>query len=479
MAAPGLAGGSGYVPLRTPGLPSGVTLQQIDGGPSYYGDNGFTYATSTALTGMSWDDPRFFPIGQDYCFYPSHDPAVFFDLGLNFTHRVTADTDLSVLRAAGVWVLAASDTSTGMGAETFGFHIEEPDTWNGAGDPLSIAAQTAAVTAFPGGLPGRLLHCSFTWNQLFFGTISGAPGDSSMHFVMGSAIPGITPARNLNVASDDLYWFAGSAASGAQQQGYAVENLAQAFGPNATVGQMARGTNYGDMVDIMRTWQVSPSSSSPVIAPYIETEDGLVGAGSREILPAELNWAAWATIIHGARGILYFSTTSNFGSGNTFGFSQTPLSGQSISMYTQGKNTNTLVTRLARIINSPFALNYVTVSPAAYNFPVAVNNATTSGWSVNGIDVMAKYYTGGAFSGPAGSFTNGFYIFATVRNTQATANVPATFTLADGYTGTIHAINADGGSGSYGTRYSLNAANGVFSDTFTAGSSVRIYQVGL
>ena len=39
-------------------LPSGVTLQQIDGGPNYYANNGFTYAVNAG-----WDSPSFFPIG--------------------------------------------------------------------------------------------------------------------------------------------------------------------------------------------------------------------------------------------------------------------------------------------------------------------------------------------------------------------------------------------------------------------------------
>jgi hypothetical protein len=39
-------------------LPAGVTLKQIDGGPNYYGDHGFTYAHNAG-----WDSPIFFPIG--------------------------------------------------------------------------------------------------------------------------------------------------------------------------------------------------------------------------------------------------------------------------------------------------------------------------------------------------------------------------------------------------------------------------------
>jgi hypothetical protein len=422
----------------------------------------------------SWDDPSFFPIGQDYSFNNGTSVSTFKDLGLNFSHRVTGPVDLSVMHSNGIWVWEAGDTTTNLGNETCAYHVEEPSTW------ADITSAVAAFDAYPnGGIAGRFFQVSNTWNALFYGTLSGAPGTGDYNYVMGSTISTTTAGNvHMDIAGDDLYWFAGSGVSGIQQQGYATENLATAYGPNATADQMARGTNYGDMVDIMRTWQVSPYVSSPIIAPYIETEDGLVGTGSREIKPAELNWAVWSTIIHGARGILYFSATSNFGTGATFGFSNSVLSGETISMYTQGKNTNTLIADLASIINSPFALGYATVSPSAYNFPVAINNATTSGWSVNGIDIMVKYYTGSSFTNAAGTFNPGFYIFATYRGSQAASNVSATFTLTGGYTGTIHAINADGGSSSYGTGYTLTASGGTFTDTFTKGSSVRIYQVG-
>jgi hypothetical protein len=39
-------------------LPAGVTLQQIDGGPTYYASNGFTFAAN-----IGWDRPSFFPLG--------------------------------------------------------------------------------------------------------------------------------------------------------------------------------------------------------------------------------------------------------------------------------------------------------------------------------------------------------------------------------------------------------------------------------
>lgn len=455
-------------------LPSGVTLQAIDGGATYYASNGFTLAASTQLTGTGWDSPAFFPIGQDYCFYPDNSAATFFDLGLNFTHRTTSNASLPGLRADGIWVLNAGDTDTGQGYETFGYHVEEPDTWS------DIQSDIGIFDGFPdGGLAGRLLQCSFTWNQLFYGTISGAPGNSSMPYVMGSPTSTTTAGEvHLNIPGDDLYWFAASNTENGQYEG---GNVMQNNGV-ATAAQMARGTNYGDTVDMMRQWMSGAGGITGYPAPccpYIETEDGLVGGG-QEILPAELNWAVWATIIHGARWILYFSTTSNYGSESTFGFSQTPLAGQSISMFTQGQNTNGLVANLAPVIHAPFALGYATVSPTAYVFPVPLACPALSifdGWTTTGIDIMAKYYTGGSYTNGAGTFSNGFYIFATYRGDESATNISATFTTASGYSGIVYAINADGGSSSYATSYTLSAAAGVFTDTFAKGSSVRIYHI--
>src|SRR3954463_5764949 len=50
-ASSGAGGGAG-------GLPSGVTLRDIDGGADYYCSHGFTYACNAG-----WDTPSFFPIG--------------------------------------------------------------------------------------------------------------------------------------------------------------------------------------------------------------------------------------------------------------------------------------------------------------------------------------------------------------------------------------------------------------------------------
>lgn len=460
-------------------LPTGVTLQAIDGESltgsnanaattnthSYYGGNGFTNAANASFNGMSWDDPRFFPIGDDFPFYSVNSTTTFKSLGLNLAHRMTGDATYSMLNTAGIWALPQPGDGTGTpGAETVGFHIEEPADWS----TIESLVQSEGSLA-----SGRFQQASFTWNQLHYGTVSGAPGDSTMRYVMGSPIA-VTGVGNvtLNIPGSDIYWFAGSTVTddcGPTYEGaqiYGTGATTGACGTKMTADQMARGDHYGDMTDIMRTWLVSPAVPAPIIAPYIETEDGLLGdTGKREILPQEFNWAVMSSVVHGARGMLYFGTTSNFGSGSTFGFSESVLSGASVSMYDQAIATNTLVTNLAPLINSPFALNYALVTPAGYVYPASALNYGNG--LTNGIDIMAKWYTGGTYSNATGTFSNGFYIFTTVRGSESQSNINATFTLAGSPNKTIPVVGE--------SRNVSTNGSGVFTDTFANAYTIHIY----
>ena len=442
------SGGSGG------GLPSGVSLEQIDGGANYYCSNGFTDACSAG-----WDSPSFFPVVDDYAFYQGNSTSTFKALGLTSSVRVTGGTDMSYLRSAGITAIPADDSATDFGSESVGGHIEEPTAWS------DITSQASALNSLFG-LSGRFLQGSFTWNQLYYGNVSGSACGGSGTMTMQeifSCTSGMPNGQHLNIATDDLYWFAGSGNSSAEYEGGMVEQN----GGTATADQMARGSNYGDMVDIMRGWLTSPAQDAP-IAPYIETEDGLLtGSGVREITPPELNWAVWSSILHGARLLVYFGTTSNYGSGSTFGFSQNVLPGQSISMYAQGADTNKLVENLAPIINSPFALNYASVTPAGYTFPTE-----DLGWkSTPGIDVSTKYYTGGSFTNSNGTFGNGFYIIASPRASESATNIAATFTIPGNYSGPVNVIDASTGAPTTST---LTVSNHKITDTFAHAYDTQI-----
>jgi hypothetical protein len=354
---------------------------------------------------------------------------------------------MSYLRGAGVSAIQAGDTTTNTGSETTGAHIEEPGSWS------NILSQASSLDS-QFGLAGRVLQPSFTWNQLYYGNVSGSAcggsGTMSMQQIMSCTINTSGGPRHLDIPTDDLYWFAGSNTSNGQYAG----GLIYTDHGTATAGQMARGSNYGDMVDTMRSWVTAHPAPA---APYIETEDGLLtDPGVREISPPEFNWAVWDTIVHGARMLIYFGTTSNYGSGPTFGFSQGILAGQSTSMFNQAKATDALVHSLAPVINSPFALGYASSNLPGYTFPTP-----HLVWD-NGLDLMAKY----------DSAANAFYVFASPRGAESQSNIQATLTIAGNYSGTVPMTCACSPTQTTG---SVTVSNHQFTDTFAHATDVHIY----
>jgi hypothetical protein len=421
--------------------PAGINLIPIDGGNSYYADNGFSYATSTALTGMSWDDPRFIPILDDYSFYPDNSTTTFFELGLNGTIRVTDGTSLAPLNAAGIWAILDSD-GVDMGTETTGIHDEEPSDYP---DVVSFVQGLESI------LPGRFIQCSFTWDQFVYG-LSGAPLDGSMQAVMQYPITVTQGTVYPNILTADIYWFAGSQLTGDSSPGY-EGGLIYNTGYDLSADQCARGCRYGDMVDRMRGWLATYPAP---IGAYIETDDALLGDGSVAITPPQLNWAVWSAIVHGARLIPYFGTTSDDDNTATFGFSTTIQDGQTVSNFTQAAATNALVTELAPVINAPFAEGYFTVDPP----PVVVS----ANLDDSGIDACAKYYT--AIHGV--KLPAGYWVIATTRESESATDISATFTAADGHNGKVTV---------WGENRTLTAVDGVFTDEFATGAGVHIYVI--
>src|SRR5262249_32487414 len=154
-----------------------------------------------------------------------------------------------------------------------------------------------------------------------------------------------------------------------------------------------------------------------------------------------------------AREIIYFNHTftgSHQSDDNLAQpFYQTVQPGQTISIYDQVKATDALVEQLAPVINSPFAMNYVTVNGPHYSYG-------TPDLTLGGLEVMAKDYNGQ------------FYIFADTRDSETASNIPATFTIADKTATSVTVVNEN---------RTIPVVNGVFTDTFATGATVHIYQV--
>jgi hypothetical protein len=413
------------------GLPAGVTLQQIDGGPNYYCSHGFTYACNDG-----WDSSSFFPVGSWYGSITSaSDVARWKDLGLNTLYRTTSNTNLSLVRSSGLYSIVddeGSPETSGMGSETVGLLASD--------EPSTMSGWTGSLSSTPNAQQdGRFWYLNNTWNFIAY---EGLNPLSSSSAVLSSQVS--TPngtKRHDDVQSVDLYWFAGVPAD-AGFQGQQMYGLSSAM----TATEMKCGCRYGDIIDRLRAFQTTyPAPIASFVengGPYIQDT-----SASTYITPPELNWAVWSSIIHGARQIIYFNHSFAGPASSDDNFSQpyyqTVQAGQTTSIYAQAKATDGLVAQLAPVINSPTALGYVST-----NHP-----STTFG----GVETMAKDANGQ------------FYVFADTRNAETSTNLSTTFTTADGYTGPVTVV---------GEGRTLQATNGVFTDTFAQGSTVHIYKMG-
>lgn len=416
-------------------LPSGVTLRPIDGGPTYYCDAGLTRACAAG-----WDSPSFFPVAL--WLSPMHgqpDANRWHDVGVNTAIGITADSNLTLLAPNALWLVAQANelpqllASLGgaLGPETVGIlAYDEPQTYAQAIGAIQTIANTHQ--------DGRWWHEHYTWNQIAFSDVETHPMTSLLSDLI---VTPNTTTRHLDIVGADIYWFAGNGNTGAFN-GQILYNLDHAM----TRDEMRRASHYGDMLDRERLWQVGhfPAPLWQIIengGPYTEntTQDSF-------IQPPEFHAAVWSSIMHGARGILIFNASLS-PTGPAFSFDnlaqsyyQTPQGGQTISIYHQTKATFAQVHALAPVINAPFALNYVSVTPAATDFA--------------GFDAVAKYAA------------QQFYVLAMPRYSQTVTNQVATFTVKSGTTAVV-----------IDEARSIPISGGQFSDTFATANTVHIYRI--
>lgn len=414
-------------------LPAGVTLQEIDGGPTYYADAGLTYAANAG-----WDDPSFFPIGPWIAPLLNQTQAnMWLDLNVNTFFLLTGDSNLSLLASNGFSaVLQLGEPGFDYSNSRVVGLLGADENWEESVLAINNTANSVQ--------DNRFWWLQSTWSPLEFGDIAGYDMDVIMS--QEHATPNAT-TRHFDITSCDTYYFTSSKDAGMLTQWGMIYNL----GRDMTEDEGARGCHYGDMVDIQRPWQVH--HPGPVFQFIENGEPGNTCNDADYILPAEMNAAAWGSIIHGARALMYFNHSfcgSNQGN-NNFGetFYQTIQSGETISIYDQAKATNGLILQLASVINSPSALGYVSVSPSPSTFA--------------GFDVMAKYHN------VAGG-DHKFYVFAIPRYSRSTTNQTATFTIPNTGASTVTVINES-------RTINVTAGGTQFQDTFATGNTVHIYRV--
>ena len=548
-------------------LPPGVTLQPIDGGANYYTTNGFTYAaapnftwttTAATITGLGWDDPRWFPIGpwQGYLL-TSADSTRWAQLGWNTAWVPTGNSLQSVAGPAGIAVVQSyeilggtalpeasiSGTTLTLGSSAtlttgeaiYGQTVAAGTTieTGGTGTTFTVnTSQTVATTVLyaggsqigPAWTPGtetvglqtydepeyfsqgvytplnitantlqnnRFWWLNNTWNWVAFAGTPGlglnctgiapsygpcpSPNDAFTNLSYLVPTPNAT-TRHVDVGTLDAYWFAGSNSAALTYQAAVIYNTnGNGSGtPNATADQTRRGFLYGDMIDAQRTYQAGqyPAPIWGIVengGPY--SQDMQL---SYYIQPPELNWAVWQSIIHGARGIVYFNYTpagpyqadDNMADGWNAGTAYSAVwPGQTVSMFAQTQATDALVQQLAPVINSSTALGYVTVSPASGEIqPLPPSDMGTLAFS--GIDVMAKYYTGAPITVDGVKTGSGFYIFASTRNSENDTDISATFTVVGPAVTKVTVV---------GENRTVRVSGNVFTDVFANAWTVHIY----
>ena len=204
---------------------------------------------------------------------------------------------------------------------------------------------------------------------------------------------------------------------------------------DCTTDQAQRGSNYGSAIDHDRSFE-SPVGWEPI---WTFVEDGCPwSSGDACITPAQMQWSVWSSIIHGARGVIYFNhsfTGPCTGDNNI----ESPCYA---AITVQMKATDATIASLAPVLNDYTALGYVTATPTASTFA--------------GIETLTKYH--------AGQFT----IFADTRDSGSAKNIPATFKLNDKLAKSVTVV---------GENRTIQVTGGTFTDTFATGSTVHIYQV--
>ena len=422
-------------------FPPGVTLQDIDGGPTYFDDNGFDNAVVAGFDGTVFPICGFLrPMSSQ----GSADNLI--ARGINGCIEVEAgDASLSVMRTNDLWlVVQQGELSTilannggSLGTESVGISAgDEPSTYAQAIGALSSVSNTHQ--------DNRFWYNNFTWNQHAFGDVEGHTMPDLLNDLIST--PNAT-TRHLDIVGTDIYWVSGyNGADGGAFNSQTLYNLGGLAyrGPTQTRRALRRPSRLApdrqpDQRPVRMANDLSGSDRrvDRTGSPYTENNDT-----AQRIQPAELNACAWSTIIHGARVLKYFM--HSFGS-----------AGEHPDIDTQQASTNGLVQTLAPVLLSPFALDYASVSPAGWAF----GDAAFSAFNGTGFDSMVKYY----------ELEGSFYVFVMPRYSPASTNQVATVTIANTGAATAEVVNE---------ARTVNISGGTtFTDTFADGHTVHIYKV--
>ncbi|WP_326551992.1 hypothetical protein [Micromonospora sp. NBC_01813] len=401
---------------------TGVSLRPVDGGADFYS------RFSPSLPA----DPGFFPIGV--WLESVTDPADTVkdkEIGLNTYLEMTGTTNLDLVRAAGMYTITSPIGE--HGEETGGWLIsDEADMWAGPGDD-----------PWTGNFPGQGDICQPADGQCGYTVqqdiLQRLPDDQRLR--MANYGKGIAfwqsdeqAARFVNefadVVSVDTYWFTDRGICGHSEGGrfFDPDQLTMVDGAERLPAELChRAANYGRTIDRVRAL-VSPAGSKPVWS-FVEVGRPFNEEQYPTIKPEEVVAAVWSSLIHGARGIVYFNHS----------FSGPCLTQHALRepcyapVRAAVADVNERITRLAPVLNAPYADGVATVSA--------------------GVDLSAKWHDGH------------FYLIA---GSAGGSVAEATFAVPCVGDARITVLDEE---------RTLSADGGTFTDSFIDGNAVHVYRI--
>lgn len=403
LPVPGSSPSSGSAPGTS------LALRDVDGGPDYYGK----FANSLPT------DPSFFPLGVWLeSVLDKGNTAMDSAAGINTYVELTGNSDVQLIKDSGMYALPTFRHDAAAGYVL----SDEVDMWAGPGDARWTGRYPGdGAPCFPEGTPcgytiQKERRASAPQNVLLYSNygkgVTFWESDQEAHgFIRGVQ----------DVVSADNYWFTDPNICGKGEGGAIV-----GYARDLTREECRLAANYGWTIDRLRNLQ-DPATRIPVWA-FVENghPSGDV-PNTTTITGPELKAAVWSSLIHGARGIIYFN--HNFGGPCV---TQHVIRDCGKDIVPTLTTVNKQITDLAPVLNAPFLDGAATVTGP--------------------VDLATKLHDGHV------------YIFAGANKNTGGA---ATFTLkCGGSTAVVIDENR-----------TIPIVAGTFTDTFADGNAVHLYSI--
>jgi hypothetical protein len=363
-----------------------------EGGPGYY-------AKFPQAAAGGWTDPSFFPIGVWFESAVSQgDVASDKAAGLNTYVELTANSDADLVRANGMFAIP-SLALTGHGSESVGWMLDdEVDMRFGPGRGYEVMAEHVARTPDD----GRFRYSNYGKGVMLWETDAEA-----QRFVNSYT----------DVVSNDIYYYTDPNICSELQNFHGVP-----------ADRCRRAANYGFTMDRMRALDGMDGRRQPIWA-FVENGHPFSEDWAPTITGPQLTGAVVSSLIHEARGIIYFN--HNFGGPCPTQHVLRESCGAAIRPYVT--EVNRQITALAPVLNT---------QSYQYSFNPA-------------LDTMLKHHDGA------------YYVFA-MQNRDHTSGSYA-FTLPAGMPGTSVEVMFE--------NRTLPISGGTFHDSFAAEHSYHIYKI--